>query len=282
MCKPCTSQQVVANRRQNLLQFIRHARRGAIHHVAKRKIAFDADTITVEYLYDLFVNQLDQRCYYTRLPLTQIRQDPYMMSLERINTDKRQGYVPGNVTFCMYALNGSRQWSVTKLTRMVYLHSHDWLPVDHVDFANWAIRLTSSFGTLRQKQQAIKDRMQSRCVKLHWLQRLVYACHNSCRSRNVWASTRNQQTTEIDLLWLVERLVMQQFRCAYSGIYLRLQSKTDWQLSPDRQDNAIGYTSDNVVLVCLEFNMRAKWNKNLVQQVITATKQLPDVSRKEF
>jgi len=48
--------------------------------------------------------------------------------------------------------------------------------------------------------------------------------------------------------------------CAYSGI--KLQLSKEWIMSLERLDELKGYTRDNVVLVCHEFNPSAQWSRD--------------------
>lgn len=49
-------------------------------------------------------------------------------------------------------------------------------------------------------------------------------------------------------------------KCFYSSIPYNLRSHTDWMCSLERLDNDLGYTIENYVLVCAEFNGAATWS----------------------
>lgn len=65
---------------------------------------------------------------------------------------------------------------------------------------------------------------------------------------------------EIDVEWVLHRLVEQNYRCARTNLELQLvcpRTNTTYSaFSPslDRIDSARGYTSDNVELVCYMYN----------------------------
>ena len=65
-----------------------------------------------------------------------------------------------------------------------------------------------------------------------------------------------------DLTYMLQR---QQYKCYYSGIPMNCQENTDWKMSLERLDNREGYTRQNCVLICWEFNtvdnsVRSKFN----------------------
>ena len=53
--------------------------------------------------------------------------------------------------------------------------------------------------------------------------------------------------------------------CYYSHIPMVTSSLSDWQMSIERLDNDKGYTPDNIVLVCLEFNTPVQWTMAKVE-----------------
>jgi hypothetical protein len=57
-------------------------------------------------------------------------------------------------------------------------------------------------------------------------------------------------------------------RCYYSGIQMTPQPSSNWQCSLERFDDDKGYTIDNIVLVCLEFNNSAKWTLEKIKRTI--------------
>eukprot|EP01084_Bolivina_argentea_P117037 207886_1 len=80
--------------------------------------------------------------------------------------------------------------------------------------------------------------------------------------RNCKTHSRNRKSTEQDtrnefaitLDDLFDKLEDQEFRCKYSGIPMQFVPNSDWMCSVERIDNMKGYTNDNCVLICWEFN----------------------------
>lgn len=69
---------------------------------------------------------------------------------------------------------------------------------------------------------------------------------------------------------LVELFNKQNGLCFYSGIPMAFGSykEISWTISAERLDNSIGYTKENVVLVCWEFNVpHTQWSKEKVQLI---------------
>ena len=53
----------------------------------------------------------------------------------------------------------------------------------------------------------------------------------------------------------LDKLIKQGGRCAYSGMLLRYGGNISWTASLERLDSQKGYTDDNVVWVCSEWNV---------------------------
>jgi hypothetical protein len=56
------------------------------------------------------------------------------------------------------------------------------------------------------------------------------------------------------------KLIQQRGRCAISNVPLVFEQNADWRCSLERINNKEGYTPENTVLVCLEFNSSTQWN----------------------
>lgn len=57
-------------------------------------------------------------------------------------------------------------------------------------------------------------------------------------------------------------------KCYYSGIQMIPQPNSNWQCSLERFDNNKGYTTDNISLVCLEFNNYTKWTLDKIKRML--------------
>jgi predicted transcriptional regulator len=60
-------------------------------------------------------------------------------------------------------------------------------------------------------------------------------------------------------LAVYDKICANRLRCEYSNISMSLKQCYDWSLSIERLDNKIGYTRENISLVCAEFNTREQW-----------------------
>lgn len=70
------------------------------------------------------------------------------------------------------------------------------------------------------------------------------------------SSKRNDTSNEFNLTLesICDKILEQKGKCYYSGIPLVFQQNSEWMCSFERLDSSCGYTNDNVVLICLEFN----------------------------
>eukprot|EP01083_Nonionella_stella_P156886 508587_1 len=87
---------------------------------------------------------------------------------------------------------------------------------------------------------------------------------------------------------ICDMLRNQQFRCYYSRIPMTFVPKSDWKCSIERLKNRLGYTKDNCVLICSEFNSMdnsigavnkvygsAQMNRSKFQQILDKIQHLP-------
>lgn len=72
---------------------------------------------------------------------------------------------------------------------------------------------------------------------------------------------------DIDKQFLLELHEKQNGKCYYSGLPLKLKTNSEWKCSPERLDDNKGYTKDNVVLICLEFNVPYKWTLEKIKLI---------------
>ena len=77
--------------------------------------------------------------------------------------------------------------------------------------------------------------------------------HNETRKQKRTISKRTDLTHTLTIEELLDMWKLQKGRCYYSNYPLNING--DYQISIERKDNKIGYTKDNCVLICLEFNV---------------------------
>jgi hypothetical protein len=112
----------------------------------------------------------------------------------------------------------------------------------------------------------------SRKVSLRtYLNRLFHNSRQSAEKREtkgrVGAGEHN-----LTLVYLEELWQKQSGRCYYSDIEMQY-NKNEWKISLERIDTSKGYTQDNVVLCCLEFNTRSQWSFEKIDDMINILNQ---------
>lgn len=68
---------------------------------------------------------------------------------------------------------------------------------------------------------------------------------------------------------IIDKCIQQRMRCKISNIPLNFQQLCNWKVSIERINNNIGYTNDNTILICKEFNasQNLHWTCELFQDV---------------
>lgn len=88
---------------------------------------------------------------------------------------------------------------------------------------------------------------------------------------------------DVDYSFLLEQYYRQEGKCFISGITMSLGSHMNWQISVERIDNNIGYTKDNVVLICLEFQSGYRqWTREIWDEVCALSKGVKDAYPEEL
>ena len=94
---------------------------------------------------------------------------------------------------------------------------------------------------------------------------LLRSCETHAREREAQDKKRKVESRRgectIWLPWFVSQWRRQRGRCAYSHMPMVLQHARGWRCSVERLNNDLGYTPDNCVLICSEFNTRAQWSR---------------------
>lgn len=85
------------------------------------------------------------------------------------------------------------------------------------------------------------------------------------RARRGRSSASGSSLEVIDLL---DILMEQEGRCAYSGVVLSLAPYSEWQCSLERRDTSLGYARSNCVLICLELQNRCQWSRRKVMSLM--------------
>lgn len=89
----------------------------------------------------------------------------------------------------------------------------------------------------RSKQWQIDN-----CFRYYWLQ-----ARNRAKKKNLEFTITPKMIEDL--------FVKQNGRCFYSGISMLIHDKNEHSISIDRRDSTKGYTSENIVLCCLQANL---------------------------
>jgi len=185
-------------------------------------------------LWDILDKQ-NYKCFYTGIPLSPHEKTNWRLSRERIDPGK--GYAKDNVCFiCMELQTAHTQWSRKKVLESIDLMGKS-RPISKNDISTDLLNFTHRiYGGMKKRQ---RDRKGNSMLTL------------------------NQ---------FVDKYITQGGLCAYSGIRMtfndrdRASDTLFYNISPERLDNRYGYTNDNVVLICLCFNV-ADWGGNRDRKV---------------
>ena len=108
-------------------------------------------------------------------------------------------------------------------------------------------------------------RQASRNTRVGFLKKLLSDARYNTKERN--KKGRDHKFT-LTMPKLNKLITDQDGKCAISGAVLVFKSFSDNQASVDRIKDNLGYVDGNCRLVCLEFNTRTKWSRNLLLKSI--------------
>jgi len=91
--------------------------------------------------------------------------------------------------------------------------------------------------------------------------------HDSKRS----IDRKNKKGKQMEHTLTLEQLMAKPRTCYYSGMVMSLQPHTTWKASPEKLDPKKGYTDDNVVLCCGEFNNQSNMTLEKFSTLYTDT-----------
>jgi hypothetical protein len=122
------------------------------------------------------------------------------------------------------------------------------------------------------------------------LYKLVTNARNNTKNRENKNTTEKRVDATFDITFddLVHIYRSQKGLCAYSGLPLQFGNSTmiNWKISLERKNQLLGYTKDNVCLICVEFNTGDKrilynddsdgsgaWSKEKFEYIFSHIKQ---------
>lgn len=226
---------VYASLHQCLKRLYFNSKNSAKKRAKKGRVSAGEHTINVAYIEELWTKQ-DGRCFYSGMPMNYDKHE-WRVSIERRDNDK--GYVDGNVVLCCLEFNGKAQWTP-----------------DKVEFAAGYVespQLEDEFQPLTRKTGRGKfGQLMNSAHKASGIRR---KCMRDSKSYSPEAIAR-RCAVEINTAFLIGLYNDQKGLCAHSGIPVRFGShlETAWAMSLERLDTEVGYTRDNVCLICAEFN----------------------------
>lgn len=233
-----------------------------------------------------------EKCYYSKVPLVLKVSSDWMCSLERLDPSK--GYTMDNVVLVAAEFNGSDQWTICKFAQFIQL-----LKADHerrtVDFnppkrARGCVKVqrTVVSGVVTHAQcnkcgltktidafnkdvglgckacTALYDKARSETSRGH-LTKLLKSMKLRAKKQT------NMEPCTLELQDMIEIFGRQGGLCAYSKIPLTFGSYFDnhWTCSPERIDNSIGYTKDNLCFIIHELNTSVQWSHDKLQYMLS-------------
>jgi hypothetical protein len=101
----------------------------------------------------------------------------------------------------------------------------------------------------------------------------LYNCTKMCTIKRNNRGRNHEHTLSFEKM--VEIIDQQEDKCFYSGVQMSFQSNTDFKCSTERIDDNIGYTNDNVVFCCLEFNNQMHWDDEKLKYAFCTQHEIP-------
>lgn len=199
----------------NIKSILSDAKRHAKKRLDKNRGEAGICTLTYDELLTIYNNQNGCCYYFTNQKLSLIKKSSWHISLRRLNTDG--AYNKNNVVFVCEEFNVPTPWSKDKLNSMIGLFDK---PFDVNQF------LTDNN-----------------------VNKFIYILVNSMKA----SSKKRGQICELEYIDVIDIIKQQKGRCAISNIPMSFEQKTNWKASPERLDPTNGYTKENCVFICVEF-----------------------------
>jgi hypothetical protein len=193
--------------------------------------------ITKEDLVKLYDEQKGL-CYYTGIKMEHKQLSNWQCSPERLDDSKT--YTLDNLKLICLEFNSYYgKWDKYKFQMLKYL------PYKKVDMDKLKELVESA------KSQNTTDIHYKETLRGYLMKRLDSAkTHSKAKKR------RDNIYAEFSLTFeeLLAKIIQQKGRCYYSNIPMTYKPKSHWMCSIERLNNKKGYTNENTVLICIEFN----------------------------
>lgn len=237
-CKECNRKRNIAYS-STLTGFFKLMANRMAKSAAKRKAkgreAAGVCTMDSDALIKMF-NDQKGLCAYSGLPMATKPLSDWQASPERLNNDL--GYPESNTVLVCFEFNTSHtQWSRDKVKKLRESMSKP------VDLDALTTEVTNAKG--KWSESALRQ----------FATRLFSSAkrHSQVIANNPKRSKENSEFT-LTIDDILQKIIDQKGRCAYSSIPLAYSRNADYRMSLERINNRLGYTNENTVLICLEFN----------------------------
>ncbi len=246
--------------------------------------------LTYDDILEIYNNQ-EGKCYYSGIKLEIKRLSNWQCSPERLN--QSNGYTKDNTKLICLEFNiGQRQWTPEKIKKIKLLIESK-VDMNELSNIIENAKFIKKGDTMRKQTIANdniiyyqcakclvflsddkytysnnngKPRLSSYCIDCQKIHREEYngslrgfilrKLGNAKLAGRRKSDKRNNTCKEFNLTFddICNMIIKQNGRCYYSGIPLIYKPNSDWMCSIERIDNKLGYTNENCVLVCVEFN----------------------------
>lgn len=200
------------------------------------------DILTITDLKMILKDQ-DGSCFYSGIKMN-IDKNTWKMSIARIDESKR--FSKENTILCCIELNKGVKWSHEKINHLLERSKGDG---EMIPLYKFDINSHKKYKNGNDKSRIVSPRTH--------MQRLISNAQATTKKKEKLKPLQGE--FEIDIDDLSDQYTSQNGRCAYSKMPLEFKTKInqdtmDWLCALERKNMDIGYTRDNVILVCEEFS----------------------------
>lgn len=233
-------------------------------------------------------NNQQGKCYYSGIKMETKPLSNWKVSCERL--DESEGYTINNTKLICLEFNlGNTQWTLNKISKIKSLRR---IKVNMIELSKListarkkvtdkviplAIKIIIKdrvvyyqciicLSYLTKDRYIYRNRSHNHCIncqKLHdkeygnSLRGFMKTMLSSAKQNSLNKSNKRSDECKICTLTfddLLDKIIEQKGRCYYSDIPLIFKTNSDWRCSLERLNNKLGYTKENTVLICSEFN----------------------------
>lgn len=273
-CKKCHSKSGSLRINTNKKSFLGKLLATAKKTSKRRKELASEFNITIDDLINLTVKQ-DNKCYYSGIELSYVMYTDWQCSLERLNP--LLGYIPTNIALICLEFQSPSQWITEKyqeFTSLLFnnhekqivnfypspkIYAQNEIKYEIIDGTKYITcnkcKIAKTVNKFNKNISGGCKECISKSYKLYMetpkghLMKLL----NSMRSNS---KKREHEPPKITLQDLIDLFELQNGLCKYTNISLTFGSyrEKNWTCSVERKNSLLGYTKENIILICFEFN----------------------------